>query len=130
VTNIVLARDGRRLAVEEWGAADGAPVFLMHGTPGSRFGPRPRGSVLYRLGVRLIATTGPGTATPIGSGRGWWRSGGGRSGGGPHPLACACLLGDRVRCAAVLIGMAALMRRIRLRICPSGTASSRPPIAG
>jgi len=124
VTNIVLAHDGRRLAVEEWGAADGAPVFLMHGTPGSRFGPRPRGSVLYRLGVRLIAYDRPGygdsdrlgsrvvahaaeDVAAIADALGLERFAVlGRSGGGPHALACACLLGDRVRCAAVLVGLA------------------------
>ncbi len=40
--------DGRRLAVDITGADDGMPVFLLHGTPGSRTGPKPRSSVLYR----------------------------------------------------------------------------------
>jgi len=35
-------------------------VFLLHGTPGSRMGPRPRSSLLYRLGVRLICHDRPG----------------------------------------------------------------------
>ena len=30
----------------------------------------------------------------------------GRSGGGPHALACAAVLGDRIRSAAVLVGLA------------------------
>ena len=60
VTTMVTARDGRRLAVEVWGAPDGVPVFLLHGTPGSRFGPRPREAFLHRAGVRLIAYDRPG----------------------------------------------------------------------
>ncbi|MFL6111117.1 MAG: alpha/beta fold hydrolase [Catenulispora sp.] len=124
MTKTVLARDGRKLAVEEWGAPDGVGVFLMHGTPGSRFGPRPRESVLYRLGVRLIAYDRPGygesdrlgervvahaaeDVAAIADALGMERfSVLGRSGGGPHALACACLLGDRIRCAAVLVGLA------------------------
>ncbi|MFD0785336.1 alpha/beta fold hydrolase, partial [Micromonospora azadirachtae] len=56
----VVTRDGRRLAVETSGARDGLPVFLLHGTPGSRSGPRPRPVVLYRLGVHLICYDRPG----------------------------------------------------------------------
>lgn len=48
------------MAYEESGAPDGFPVFLMHGTPGSRRGPKPRGIVLYRMGIRLIAYDRPG----------------------------------------------------------------------
>ena len=35
--------------------SEGKPVFLLHGTPGSRLGPSPRGMVLYHQGVRLIS---------------------------------------------------------------------------
>src|SRR5260370_37285137 len=52
--------DSRRLACEEYGEPDGDPVFFLHGTPGSRLGPRPRAIVLYQLGVRLIAFDRPG----------------------------------------------------------------------
>ena len=31
----------------------GHPVFLMHGTPGSRVAPLPRSMILHALGVRL-----------------------------------------------------------------------------
>lgn len=34
----VAVADGRTLAIAEWGDPDGFPVFLLHGTPGSRFG--------------------------------------------------------------------------------------------
>src|SRR5690606_24912106 len=52
--------EGRLVEVEVSGAPHGTPVFLLHGTPGSRRGPKPRGSVLYRLGVRLICYNRPG----------------------------------------------------------------------
>lgn len=124
VTQVVKALDGRRLSVDSVGDPDGTPVFLLHGTPGGRHGPRPRGIVLYRLGIRLISYDRPGFP---GSDRSEGRSVGdaaddveaiadsfgidqfsvvGRSGGGPHALACAARLKDRVRCAAVLGSLA------------------------
>ena len=99
-------------------------MFLLHGTPGSRLGPRPRSSVLHRLGVRLISFDRPGYG---GSDRMAGRRVAdvsadvlaiataceldrfavvGRSGGGPYALACAALLPDRVTRAAVLVGLA------------------------
>jgi pimeloyl-ACP methyl ester carboxylesterase len=114
----------RSVSVESWGAPDGMPIFLLHGTPGCRKGPRPRTSVLYRLGVRLISYDRPGygmssrhpgrvvadaahDVRAIADFLGLDRFGVvGRSGGGPHALACAALLGDRVRRAAVLVGLA------------------------
>jgi pimeloyl-ACP methyl ester carboxylesterase len=120
----VEAPDGRCLTFHTSGAPTGTPVFLLHGTPGSRNGPKPRGSVLYRLGVRLIAYDRPGYG---GSARHLGRSVAdaaadvatiadslgldrfavaGRSGGGPHALACAALLGERVTRTAVLVGVA------------------------
>lgn len=117
-------RDGRSLTAEISGAATGTPVFLLHGTPGSRNGPKPRGSVLYRLGVQLITYDRPGYG---GSDRHQGRCVAdaaedvaaiaghlgleqfavvGRSGGGPHALACAALLGQRVSRTAVLVSVA------------------------
>ncbi|MCW2879006.1 MAG: Tropinesterase [Sphaerisporangium sp.] len=124
MTDVVCTADGRRLAIEERGKPGGDPVFLLHGTPGSRVGPCPRGSVLYRLGVRLITFDRPGygesdrligrsvatvaddvatIADKLGLDR---FSVVGRSGGGPHALACAALLPDRVNRVAVLVGLA------------------------
>jgi pimeloyl-ACP methyl ester carboxylesterase len=120
----VWAKDGRRLSVRVLGNPAGAPVFFMHGTPGSRVGPHPRSQLLYNLGVRLIAYDRPGYG---GSDRLPLRqvahaaadvraiadalgietfSVVGRSGGGPHALACAALLPDRVNRAAVLVSIA------------------------
>jgi pimeloyl-ACP methyl ester carboxylesterase len=116
--------DGRIVRCQVVGAPQGTPVFLLHGTPGSRIGPRPRASVLYRLGVRLISYDRPGYG---GSDRDAGRSVAdcaadvaaiadhlglsqfavvGRSGGGPHALACAAALPDRVTRAAVLVSFA------------------------
>lgn len=116
--------DGRKVAVESWGAPTGMPVFLLHGTPGSRNGPRPRASVLYRLGIRLISYDRPGygesdphpnrtvsdAAVDVRAIADEFGLDGfgvvGRSGGGPHALACAALLNDRVQSAACLVGLA------------------------
>jgi pimeloyl-ACP methyl ester carboxylesterase len=96
----------------------------MHGTPGSRLGPLPRASRLYGLGVRLITFDRPGyggsdrlesrlvadvvpdveaIADALEIGRFAVL---GRSGGGPHALACAALLPGRVTRAGVLVGLA------------------------
>jgi len=126
VTQVVKTGDGHRLSVDSAGDPDGLPVFLLHGTPGGRQGPRPRGIVLYRLGIRLISYDRPGYP---GSDRREGRnvvaaaadveaiadffgidrfSVVGRSGGGPHALACAAAarLKDRVICAAALGSLA------------------------
>lgn len=99
-------------------------MFLLHGTPGSRLGPLPLGRVLYQLGVRLITFDRPGYG---GSDRLIGRTVAdvvpdvvaiaevldvdkfaviGRSGGGPHALACAALLPDRVTRVGVLVTLA------------------------
>jgi pimeloyl-ACP methyl ester carboxylesterase len=120
----VRAADGRRLAVQMSGNPTGHPVFIMHGTPGSRVGPFPKGRVLYELGVRLISFDRPGYG---GSDRLISRLVAdvvpdvtviadelkldtfavlGRAGGGPHALACTALLPGRVTRAGVLVSLA------------------------
>ena len=124
MTQTVGMPDGRDVAVECWGAPNGMPIFLLHGTPGSRYGPRPRASILYRLGVRLISYDRPGYGGSdphpgrtvadaaydievIAKDFGLDSFGVvGRSGGGPHALACAALLPDWVQSAAVLVSLA------------------------
>lgn len=120
----VVVSGNRSVGVESLGHPDGTPVFLLHGTPGSRSGPRLRVSVLYRLGVRLICYDRPGygksdphpgrtvadaarDVLAIADDLGVKQFGVvGRSGGGPHALACAALLGHRVHSVAILVGMA------------------------
>ena len=46
--------EGRVLTYDVTGDPDGFPVFLLHGMPGCRKGPKPRGSVLYRMGIRSV----------------------------------------------------------------------------
>jgi len=111
--------DGRTLAVAEWGDPDGLPVISHNGTPGGRISCWSDPTIYARHGVRRITFDRPGyglsTRKParivadvvpdvelIADGLGLDRfavTGG--SGGGPHALACAALLGDRViRCSA------------------------------
>jgi len=126
LTKGVYSADRRRwLAIAQRGKIHGGkPVFLLHGTPGSRVGPLPRQGLLYRLGVRLITYDRPGygqsdrqtgrrvsdvasdveaIADQLGLGR---FAVVGRSGGGPHALACAALIPNRVTRTAVLVGLA------------------------
>jgi len=114
----------RALAVETSGAPDGFPVFLLHGMPGSRVGPKPRSIVLYRWGLRLICYDRPGygrsdphpgrtvrdaaddviaIADDLGVDR---FAVVGRSGGGPHALACMAEHPDRVSHGAVMVSLA------------------------
>ena len=120
----VRAADGRQLSVEISGDPQGKAVFLLHGTPGSRLGPAPRGVMLYQQGVRLIAYDRPGYGSSdrlahrrvadvaqdvaaIADAMGVDRFAVvGRSGGGPHALACAAMLPDRVTRAAALVSLA------------------------
>lgn len=52
--------DGRVLAFDDVGAADGVPVVYLHGTPDSRLARHPDDSVAAAVGVRLIAVDRPG----------------------------------------------------------------------
>ncbi|MFI6474627.1 MULTISPECIES: alpha/beta fold hydrolase [unclassified Streptomyces] len=120
----VRTADGRILTVERFGDPLGSPVFLLHGTPGSRLGPAPRSMVLYHRRMQVIAYDRPGYG---GSDRlkgrrvadaardveamadryGFERFAVvGRSGGAPHALACAALLPERVTRAAALVTLA------------------------
>ena len=113
--------DGRTLACAESGASGGTPVFFFHGTPGSRLF-RPPDEVTGRLGVRLICAERPGYGqSTFQPGRrivDWPADVAaladalglagfaviGHSGGGPHALACAHALPDRVTAAGVVSG--------------------------
>jgi pimeloyl-ACP methyl ester carboxylesterase len=120
--------DGHVLGVAEYGPTDGFPIISIHGTPGSRYGgPPPDKLDLYeRLGVRVIGFDRPGyglsTRRP---GRSVVDAAAdvaaiadaldldrfavtGGSGGGPHCLAVATLLPERVTRVGCVVGVAPL----------------------
>ena len=121
------APDGSVLAYTETGDLCGDPVFMMHGTPGSRKGPLPKASLLYRAGIRLITYDRPGYGLSTwGDAERRMRPGdsavhvaaiadeigidkfvvAGRSGGARHALACLAELPDRVMAGGILAGPA------------------------
>jgi pimeloyl-ACP methyl ester carboxylesterase len=111
--------DGRILAVAEWGDPNGVPLVSLHGTPGGRIQYWTDATIYARHGLRRLTLDRPGygesTRLPGRSvadvvpdvvtiadelGIGSFAVTGG-SGGGPHALALAALLPDRIlRCLA------------------------------
>lgn len=106
--------DGRTLAYESYGDPDGIPVVFCHGFSDSRLIRNPDDTLTASLGVRVIAADQPGVggsspqpgrtmadwgpdmeqlADHLGLGA---FAVAGHSGGGPHALAVAHHLGDRV----------------------------------
>src|SRR5690242_11530503 len=51
---------GRTVAAAEWGDPEGFPVFMLHGTPGSRFNRPPNEGAVRSLGIRLVTYDRPG----------------------------------------------------------------------
>ncbi|MFC1628655.1 alpha/beta fold hydrolase [Gemmatimonadota bacterium] len=120
----IVLQDGRRLGFAEYGDAAGKAVFHFNGSGGSRLEHPSDLSILTDLGIRLISTDRPGhgisdpqpgrtlldwpddisqLADHLGIDRfyvmGW-------SAGGPHALACAKKLPDRVVAGAIISGLA------------------------
>jgi pimeloyl-ACP methyl ester carboxylesterase len=116
--------DGRTLAFAVWGDPEGFPILALHGTPGCRLVRWPREELYADLGVCLVTHDRAGygrsdrnhgrrvvdeiadvraLADELGFDR-FGLSGG--SGGGPHALACAALLPDRVVRAICDVGVA------------------------
>jgi pimeloyl-ACP methyl ester carboxylesterase len=116
--------DGRALGYAEFGAADGTPIVSVHGYGDSRLTRHPVDSLTASLNVRLITLDRPGVglsdyrpahslldwaddvailADHLDLGRfavfGW-------SGGGPHALACAYRVPDRLAAVGVVAGFA------------------------
>jgi pimeloyl-ACP methyl ester carboxylesterase len=120
----VSTSDGRTLAFAEYGDPDGFPVFFLHGSPGSRLWRHYDESVYVDVGVRLFTHDRPGY--------GWSARNPGRrvvdcagdiaaladelgieqfavtgsSGGGPHSLAVAARLPERVTGAGCMVSLA------------------------
>ena len=123
---LLLLPDGRRLCFAEYGAPGGRPLMFFHGTPGARLLARTAHETAWRLDVRLIAPERPGfgysdfqpgrriaawpddvlaLADALGLAR---FAVVGVSGGGPHALACARRLPDRVGVVGIVSGMVPL----------------------
>jgi pimeloyl-ACP methyl ester carboxylesterase len=122
-TSIVSTPDGRRLGVCEWGDPEGAPIFLLHGTPGSRFLREPGDGYLHNhLRVYTYDRPGYGLSTrapgrrvadaaadvrTVADAFGLEQFGvAGVSGGASPALAAAALLPDRVSRCATVVGSA------------------------
>ena len=124
----VVTSDGRVVAFLDGGDPSGYPVIGLHGTPGCRLSRWPDDSLYAGAGVRYITTDRAGygrssrnrgravvdEAAAIGAvaetlGLKRFSIVGG-SGGGPHALACAALLGDRLDRVACQSSLAPLGR--------------------
>lgn len=122
---VVTTSGGRTLAYEELGDPHGAPVFLLHGTPGSRFsGRHPEPERVVEAGLRVLTYDRPGygqstrhrgrsvvdcvadvaaIADQLGIDRFAVKGG---SGGGPHALAVGARLSARVTHVGCDVGVA------------------------
>jgi pimeloyl-ACP methyl ester carboxylesterase len=114
---------GRSLEVSVSGPQQATPLVFHHGTPSERTQYPPFAEAAAARGLRLVTYSRPGYAgssrhpgrvvadcaadslaivEQLGAGRfytlGW-------SGGGPHALACAALLGERVSACATIAGV-------------------------
>lgn len=131
--------DGRTLGYALWGPPAGTPVVHCHGSASSRLERPPDLTTLDRVGVRLITIDRPGhglstflpgrrlvdwagdvaaLADHLGIDR---FSVTGYSMGGPHALACAVSLPDRVEGVALVCGIAPFQRPGAMRGMTAGT---------
>jgi pimeloyl-ACP methyl ester carboxylesterase len=144
--SLLTLRDGRRIGYARSGEPDARPVLVCHGTPGSRLF-RPADTMLADLPeIDLVTVDRPGygRSTPrrlrtlldwpddvaaLADHLHWDRFAVvGTGGGGPHALACAVRLGDRVT-AVGLVSSLAPFRPSELRVFPLGSRTLSPPRA-
>jgi pimeloyl-ACP methyl ester carboxylesterase len=122
-TRVMELPDGRELAWLEAGRPRGRPVFAFHGTPGSRRQVSFDEKAVAAAGARMIAPDRPGYGlSSFQPGRSLvdWAADVsaladhlkldsfavvGVSGGGPHALACARMLPERVSAAGIVSGV-------------------------
>jgi pimeloyl-ACP methyl ester carboxylesterase len=116
--------DGRTLAYATWGNPDGFPVLSLHGTPGCRLNRWPNEDVYIRAGAYFVTHDRAGygrsdrhrgrnvadeaaDVEALADELGFDRFGvSGGSGGGPHVLACAALIPERVVRTVCTVGVA------------------------
>lgn len=119
----VTLRDGRELAIAVSGPEGGVPLLYHHGTPGCLLQPRSNQEACAERGLRLVtysragaqgSTRNPGRTVAdvaadmedvLDAVRADRCIVAGKSGGGPHSLATAALLPDRVAAAITIAGV-------------------------
>jgi pimeloyl-ACP methyl ester carboxylesterase len=154
MSEVVTLPDGRRLGYAVYGDPGGAPVWVFHGTPGSRVGGRLLAAAATERGVRVIAPDRPGHGlSTFRTGRriGDWPADVaalagaldlgqfgvvGLSGCGPYALACAAAIPDRLSGTALVSAVPAPEFRPRgavERLLADGFGRApwlaRPPLA-
>ena len=124
----LILKDGRKLGFAEYGVPAGQPVFHFYGSGGSRLDHPPPEDILSRLNIRFISVDRPGNGlSDFQAGRrliDWAKDIGqladhlgieqfyvdGHSAGGPHALACAHQLPERVIAGAAISSVAPMSR--------------------
>jgi pimeloyl-ACP methyl ester carboxylesterase len=132
----IILSDGRQLGFAEYGDPNGIPVFHFHGSAGSRLDHPADENILWNQGIRFISVERPGhglsdflprrrlvdwpedvsqLADQLGIQQffldGW-------SAGGPHALACAWGLPERVKAVALIASLAPMQREGALNGLP------------
>jgi pimeloyl-ACP methyl ester carboxylesterase len=118
--NSIQVRDGRNLGYSDDGNAHGFPIFLFHGTPGSRVNGLENEPILSKYGIRVICPERPGyglsSPKPKRTIKEWAEDVedlanklgitrfhvAGSSGGGPFALACAAYLPNRIQSVTLI----------------------------
>lgn len=128
VNQTLILQDRRRLGFAEYGVPTGRPVFHFHGSASSRLERPWSENLLVEMGIRFITTDRPGHGLSDFQPRrrllDWPQDVGqladhlrigrfyvdGHSAGGPHALACAHQLSDRVIAGAAISSVAPMCR--------------------
>jgi len=124
----LILEDGRKLGFAEYGVPAGHPVFHFHGSGGSRLEHPSPENILTQLNIRFISVDRPGNGLSDFQARrriiDWAKDIGqladhleieqfyvdGHSAGGPHALACAHQLPERVIAGAAISSVAPMSR--------------------
>lgn len=136
-SRLIALPDGRRVAVAITGAAEGRPLFIFHGLPGSRFQRPPSTAYLHERNLQLITMDRPGVGrsdpapgrtlldftkdlAAIADQLGHERfSVIGVSGGGPYALACAAAIPERLVSIAAVASVAPPAIRAKTPLHPA-----------